>query len=223
MSDAVLGGIDGCVTTFALVSGAVGAGFSATVAVVLGLANLLADGFSMAVSNYEAIRAQGEHADALRRQEHDHIERIPDGEREEVRQIFAGKGFSGDTLETIVETICRDRTLWVDTMLQEEHGVALGAMHPWRSAITTFAAFVAVGLIPLLPLFVPAWPAAVQFGLSAALAALMFLLIGMLKSLVFGRSVWRSGLTTLATGSVAAALAFFTGYLLRMLFGISGI
>lgn len=223
MSDAVLGGIDGCVTTFAVVCGAVGAGFSATVAIVLGLANLVADGFSMAVSNFEAIRAQAEHAEALRRQEHDHIDRVPEGEREEIRQIFAGKGFTGDTLERIVDTICQDRQLWVDTMLQEEHGVALGEARPWRSALTTFAAFVVVGLIPLLPLFLPGWSAGWQFGLSAALAGLMFLGIGMLKSLVFGRPVWRAGLSTLATGGTAAALAFFTGYLLRSLFDISGL
>lgn len=58
LPDAVLGGIDGCVTTFAVVSGAFGAGFSPQVALVLGFANLIADGFSMAVSNYEAGQAQ---------------------------------------------------------------------------------------------------------------------------------------------------------------------
>ncbi|WP_459782554.1 VIT1/CCC1 transporter family protein, partial [Photobacterium sp. R1] len=92
-SDVVLGGIDGCVTTFAVVSGVVGAGFSPVVALVLGFANLIADGFSMAVSNYESIKTQGEFIKSLRDQEQDHIEKIPEGEREEIRLIFINKGF----------------------------------------------------------------------------------------------------------------------------------
>ncbi|MDA3807356.1 MAG: VIT1/CCC1 transporter family protein, partial [Thiomicrorhabdus sp.] len=67
ISDAVLGGIDGCVTTFAVVSGAFGAGFSPAVALILGLANLIADGFSMAVSNYEASKAQRDFTADIRR------------------------------------------------------------------------------------------------------------------------------------------------------------
>ncbi len=220
VSDAVLGGIDGCVTTFAVVSGAVGAGLPASVATVMGLANLIADGFSMAVSNYEANRAQQEHVSSLRAQEQMHIQTIPDGEREEIRQIFAGKGFAGDTLETIVETICRDSHLWVDTMLREEHGVQPAPLRPGRSAMVTFAAFIAVGLVPLLPFFVWGLPTAQQFASSAVLAALMFLGIGMAKSRVFGKPIWRSGLSTLMTGSAAAGLAFVTGWALRTLFGI---
>jgi hypothetical protein len=51
LADAILGGIDGCVTTFAVVAGAVGSGFTSVVIIVLGVTNLLADGFSMAASN----------------------------------------------------------------------------------------------------------------------------------------------------------------------------
>ncbi len=220
VSDAVLGGIDGCVTTFAVVSGAVGAGLPASVAIVMGLANLIADGFSMAISNFEAIRAQEEHVGSLRRAEELHIKTVPEGEREEIRQIFAAKGFTGDTLDSIVETICKDEHLWIETMLKEEHGVHHAGLRPWRSAATTFAAFCAVGLVPLLPFFVPDLASSQQFLGSAVLASLMFLLIGMAKSLVFGKSIWRSGLSTLLTGSAASALAFATGWILRNLFGV---
>jgi vacuolar iron transporter family protein len=92
LGDAVLGGIDGCVTTFAVVAGAVGAGFSGLVIVVLGYANLLADGFSMAVSNYQGTKSQRQQVEEARRGEERQIEEIPEGEREEVRQIFAAKG-----------------------------------------------------------------------------------------------------------------------------------
>jgi VIT1/CCC1 family predicted Fe2+/Mn2+ transporter len=223
VSDAVLGAIDGCVTTFAVVAGAYGAGFPAMVALVLGFANLLADGFSMAVSNYESVRAQQEYVESIRRTEEHHIEQIPDGEREEIRQIFAGKGFHGALLEEIVETITRNRALWVDTMLQEEYGLQTTFLNPWKAGGTTFVAFLAVGAIPLLPMLVPGLDPARQFLISSGLACVMFFAIGMLKSLIFARPVLKAGLQTLATGGAAAGLAFAAGTVLRSVFGIEAL
>lgn len=220
VSDMVLGGIDGCVTTFAVVSAAFGAGFSAAVVLVLGFANLLADGFSMAVSNYEAVKAQREYAELAQRTEERHIELVPEGEREEIRQIFAGKGFEGEMLEEIVDTITRDRGLWIDTMLAEEYGISRAEASPLRAALATFLAFCAVGAIPLLPFLFSALELHIRFALSALLAGLMFFAIGMLKSLVYRRSPWRSGFTTLLLGGAAASIALLVGYGLHTLFGI---
>jgi len=105
ISDAVLGGIDGCVTTFAVVSSVFGAGLPASIALILGFANLLADGFSMAISNYESVKADIEFNHDLRLTEEEHIDKVPEGEREEIRQIFQAKGFSGVTLMPISYTI----------------------------------------------------------------------------------------------------------------------
>lgn len=223
VSDAVLGGIDGCVTTFAVVSGTVGAGFSATVALVLGLANLLADGFSMAISNYESIKAQHEYKESMRRIEQQEIEQVPEGEREEIRQIFQQKGFEGEVLDKIVDTICKDEDLWIETMLVEEHGIQKTPPNPWKSATTTFLAFLFVGAMPLLPFLIPGLERQQQFIFSACLAGVMFFAIGTLKSLVFDKPAIRSGFKTLITGGAAAGLAFLTGYILRELFGIGGI
>lgn len=221
VSDAVLGGIDGCVTTFAIVSGAVGAGFPSSVALVLGFANLFADGFSMGVSNYESIIAQQEHVEGLKRTEEEHIEKVPEGEREEIRQIFQHKGFEGEVLEEIVKTISQDRRLWVDTMLAEEHGMAKHSSSPWRSAITTFVAFLIVGAMPLLPFLVSNLSMQQQFLISSFIAGVMFFSIGMLKSLIFSMPIFISGLRTLLTGGTAAALAYLTGYILRTVFNIA--
>ena len=220
LSDAVLGGIDGCVTTFAVVAGAVGAGFPTAVALVLGFANLVADGFSMAVSNYEAIDARRDLVDGLRRAEAWHIDRIPEGEREEIREIFRQKGFGGALLEQVVDTICSNRDLWIETMLAEEHGVEKDITHPLRSALATFAAFLAIGALPLLPLFAPL-ALVQQFVLSALIAAGVFFAIGMAKGVAYGRRPLRAGLRTLVNGSAAAALAFLVGYALRAAFGIA--
>ncbi len=218
--DAVLGGIDGCVTTFAVVAGVIGAGLHSSVAVVLGFANLLADGFSMAISNYESSKAQRELAEGIRQIEAEHIERIPGGEREEVRQIFQQKGFSGEILEEIVKTISEDRRLWIETMLTEEYGVQKAAPDPYKSAITTFTAFLLVGAMPLVPFLSSTLNTQAQFILSTCLAGLMFFSIGSFKSMVFDMPVFISGFRTLLTGGIAAGLAFITGHLLRELFDI---
>jgi vacuolar iron transporter family protein len=220
VSDAVLGGIDGCVTTFAVVSGAAGAGFPSSVAIVLGLANLFADGFSMAVSNFESTRSQGEFIAHTRRTEAAHIREVPEGEREEIRQIFRRKGFSGEVLERIVDTISADPNVWIDTMLVEEYGLRKEAPQPWRAAIVTFGAFIVVGAVPLAPFLVPGLGMTRQFYLSGGLAACVFAGIGMLKSAVFRQPMLRAGLTTLASGGAAASIAYLTGYLLHLAFGL---
>lgn len=220
LGDAVLGGIDGCVTTFAVIAGSTGAGFPAGVAVVLGLANLLADGFSMAASNYQAGKTERDRIARARRHEERHIDLIPDGEREEIRQIYAGKGFTGEALEHAVDNITRDRRLWVDTMLTEELGLPLETAHPLGMAFTTFGAFIAVGLVPLLPFFMPGLGPEETFAASCVMTAIAFLGVGAIKGYWLGTRWWRSGLETLLVGGIAAVLAYVVGAWLRAAFGV---
>jgi len=56
----VYGGTDGVVTTFAIIAGAIGAALSPSVILILGFANLFADGFSMASSNYLSRKSETE-------------------------------------------------------------------------------------------------------------------------------------------------------------------
>jgi VIT1/CCC1 family predicted Fe2+/Mn2+ transporter len=222
VSDAVLGGVDGCITTFAIVTGAVGAGFPPHVSLILGIAKLFADGLSMAVSNYESIKAHNDFIDAVRREEERHIEHVPEGEREEIRQIFAQKGFADAALEHIVATITADRRLWIETMLAEEHGLHGPHPNPLKSGAVTFVAFVLIGVIPLLPLLITTLSVPTQLYASLVLAAAVFFAIGSLKSLVFGQPAVKSGLATLLTGGAAAGIAYAVGYLLRSAFGVTG-
>ncbi len=219
LGDAVLGAIDGCVTTFAVVAGAIGGGFSGTVVIVLGFANLIADGFSMAVSNYLGTKSQREEIENARAAERRHIDQVPEGEREEIRQIFARKGFSGEVLEKVVAVITADRQLWVETMLTEELGLNSGGCSPRRAALATFVAFVTVGLLPLLPFLCPALDRVSRFTASAVMTAIAFAAVGVTKGLLLQRSALRSGLETLLTGGGAAALAYFVGAWLRRAYG----
>ena len=220
ISDAVLGGIDGCVTTFAVASSVVGAGLPASIALIMGFANLFADGFSMAVSSYESINTEIEYVDKIRRKEEEHIDKVPEGEREEIRQIFEKKGFGDKVLEEITNTICKDRSLWLDTMLVEEYGLQKNNLNPYISSITTFVAFVVVGAIPLLPFLASGINIKDTFLISAILAGVMFFLIGAIKGLLFTKPILTSGIRTLLTGGAAASLAFLVGYILRNFFNI---
>lgn len=220
LGDAVLGGIDGCVTTFAVVAGVTGAALPSGVAVILGLANLLADGFSMAAGNYQSGRTEQERLARARAHEERHIEHVPEGEREEVRQIYARKGFEGEALEHAVDTITSNRKRWVDTMITEELGLPLQVPDPVRIALATFAAFVTVGLVPLLPFFVPALGDDATFATSSVLTAIAFFGIGCVKGHRLGTSRWRGGLETLLVGGIAAVLAYAVGAWLRSAFGV---
>jgi vacuolar iron transporter family protein len=215
LGDAVLGGIDGCVTTFAVVAGSVGAGFPGIVAVILGFANLIADGFSMAVSNFQATKAQNEHVQLSRKDEELHVDQVPEGEREEIRQIFRNKGFHGDTLESIVNTITAEKDLWVNTMLTEELGLSIQTPNPVRAAVATFTSFMVVGVMPLIPFLMPDWSLDRQFVLSTLITGIVFFGIGAVKGYVLKRSRWKSGMETFVTGGSAAGLAYLTGRLLH--------
>jgi VIT1/CCC1 family predicted Fe2+/Mn2+ transporter len=220
LGDVVLGAVDGTVTTFAVVAGVAGAGLKGEVAVILGLANLLADGFSMAAGNYLSSKSQREVVARAREIEERHIDEIPEGEREEIRQIFAGKGFDGGMLEGIVKVITNDRRRWVDTMITEELGLQLDTPAPWRAALSTFAAFVVVGMVPLVPFLLPMGlgPGGI-FVSSTAATALSFFVVGSMKGLVVGRWWLTSGLEILGIGGAAAALAYLVGVLLA---GVGG-
>jgi VIT1/CCC1 family predicted Fe2+/Mn2+ transporter len=212
LRDWVYGGIDGTVTTFALVAGVIGAHLSANVILILGSANLIADGFAMAASNYLATRAEYEefrHAEAVERH---HIDAFPDGEREEVAQILRGLGMDGDLLGRAVAAVTADRDRWVRVMLRYEYGLPAEVRSPWRAAGSTFAAFLVCGLIPLVP-----FVAGLQdpFLVAAAATSLVFILIGALKSRWSTRPWWYSALGTLAIGGGAAAVAYGIGAWLR--------
>ena len=217
IKDFVYGGIDGAVTTFAVVTGVAGAGFSSVIIIVLGLANILADGFSMAVGNYLGTKADNQHLENERREELLEIEINPEGEREEIRQIYAAKGFSGNQLEEVVKVITADKTRWVNTMLQEEHGLQLQEHDAPRAALVTFFSFALVGLLPLTPFLINWWKTDIfsrPFAWSIGITLLAFFAIGALKGRFVNASWQRSGIETLLVGGFAALLAYVVGLLL---------
>jgi len=222
IKDFVYGAVDGAITTFAIVAGVAGAGLSAGIIIILGFANLLADGFSMAVSNYLGTRAENQHRINVRQMELDEIEQFPEGEKEEVRQIFARKGFKGKLLEDAVEVITADREKWIDTMVQEEHGLSLQDHDAFKAGLATFVAFCLVGFVPLIT-YVANWifPGTIAnpFFWSILLTGIAFFWVGAVKGQFVSQHWLLSGLETVGVGGIAAGMAYGVGVLLKGIVG----
>ncbi len=219
LGEFVYGGIDGSVTTFAVVAGAVGANLDSAVILILGFANLLADGFSMSVGAYLSNKSELDNFRRHEKIEYWEVEHLPELERKEIREIFAAKGFEGELLEKVVDVICSDRDRWVDTMMKEELGMMKEERSPFKIGLVTFLAFLAVGLIPLLVYvwdFLAGFPGNL-FLTASLLTAAAFAVIGFLKTYVTETSRWRGILETLALGVIAAAVSYFVGDFLEHL------
>jgi VIT1/CCC1 family predicted Fe2+/Mn2+ transporter len=218
LSDFIYGAVDGAVTTFAVVAGAAGANLDDEVVIILGGANLIADGFSMAVSNFLGSRAERQQRERARREEQMHIRLVPEGEREEVRQIFSSKGFEGADLDRVVDVITSDHDLWTETMMSEELGYGSTERNEFRAAAATLVAFLLVGALPLLVfVYDLIAPGEVDgaFAWSSLMTGVAFLVVGAMKARFVDQAWWRSALETFAVGGLAAVLAYFAGAVLE--------
>ncbi|MDA7946014.1 MAG: VIT1/CCC1 transporter family protein [Hyphomicrobiaceae bacterium] len=214
LRDWVYGGIDGTVTTFAIVAGSIGADLASRYVLILGVANLLADGFSMAAANYSGTKAEVEEYSLVREMEERHIETEPEGEREEIRQIFIAKGFKGKTLKDAVDVITAEKERWIDTMMTEEHGLPRIARSPVTAGVFTFLAFVICGFLPVAPFAFD-----INAGLltSTVMAAFTFFTIGSLRSHWSPVHWLRAGSETLAIGLASAGVAYLVGDFLKQI------
>lgn len=216
----VYGGIDGAVTTFAVVAGGYGANLDPGILIILGFANLLADGFSMSVGAYLSSKSERDNFDKHESIEYWEIENIPEVEREEIAEIYREKGFRGELLEKIVDHICSDKDLWVAEMMKDELGMMRETKSPFKIGLATLISFIAVGLIPLM---VYLWdfffPMEINsFFWTSVLTGLAFLIVGWLKGIVNQTSALRSILETVGLGLLAAVVAYYVGDVLESFF-----
>lgn len=214
LRDWVYGGIDGAVTTFAVVAGVAGAALSNNVILILGFANLVADGFSMAAGNYSSSRTESEQYDRLVGQVRRRIRDHADAERHVLEQIYERKGFSEGEARSLARTISANEDGWVQTVMIESFGMTPIVRSPIRAALNTYAAFLVCGFVPLLPYLI-----GLHFSVSAAMTGVVFFAIGSLKSRWTDVSWIRSGLNTLAIGGIAAVIAYLIGYGLELVVG----
>ena len=217
LGEFVYGGIDGCVTTFAVVAGSVGAGLESAVIIILGFANLLADGFAMSVGAYLSSKSNKDNYDKHRQVELWEVEHMPDSEKEEIREIYRAKGFTGDLLEKVVQVITSDKNRWVDEMMKDELEMMKDDKSPLYIGGVTYLSFLLIGLIPLIIYVVDYFNPLNQdlFLTASILTAIGFAIIGLLKAYVNQTRFWKGVLETLLLGGIAATVAYFVGDLLE--------
>jgi len=220
LGEFVYGGIDGSVTTFAVVAGAAGAELSSAVVIILGFANLIADGFSMSIGSYLSTKSERDNYHKHRNVEYWEVDNMPEAEREEIREIYRAKGFEGELLERVVDKITEDRDRWVDIMMKEELEMVEAQKSPFAMGLVTFISFIVVGFIPLLIYVYEYFSENFvehEFAISCVLTSLAFIGIGWLKAVVTQTNRLKGVLETLVLGASAAFLAYWVGDFLEKL------
>ncbi len=218
LGELVYGGIDGSVTTFAVVAGAAGANLSSAVVLILGFANLFADGFAMSVGSYLSNKSVRDNFEKHKKREYWEIDNLREREIQEIRDIYSAKGFTGKLLDDVVEVIISDKDRWVDVMMKEELEMILDPKEPWKSGAMTFVSFLVVGIIPLLVFladFIFNLKLVNSFLYSSVLTSLGFVGIGFMKSYVTETSHTKGIIETVTLGALAAMVAYMVGDVLE--------
>ncbi len=216
LGEFVYGGIDGCVTTFAVVAGSVGAGLDSAVIIILGFANLFADGFAMSIGAYLSSKSERDNYNKHKKIEYWEVDNMPDLEREEVRDIYRAKGFEGKLLEDIVEVITSDKDRWVAEMMKGELEMMEESKSPFMMGFVTYTSFILIGIIPLM-IYVLDYIIGFETNLflwTSLLTSLGFIIIGYFKTYVTQTNKFKGILETLSLGALAAFVSYAIGDLL---------
>lgn len=217
LPDVILGGQDGLVNVLGVLLGVAAATHVTRVVVVAGLAATFAESISMAAVAYTKTMAEGDLYESERAREHRHILHVPDLEREEIRTMYRQKGFEGDLLDRVVDTITADKEVWVAVMMAEEHGLApVDRGRALRSALVVGVSALVGSLVPIAPFVLLSVRAAMPA--SVVVAALTLFVAGAYKAHLTVGSLWWSGLELAAIGTVSA----FAGYAVGALFEMGG-
>ena len=219
LAEFVYGGIDGIVTTFAVVSAVAGAGLEPGVVLILGFANLCSDGLSMGISAYLAERSDVDQYRKQRREVVHVLESSIDKASRTIAKNLKKYGFKGKELDATTSQIAGSKNA-ADFIMKEEHGLA---EEPEGASVVGFVTFLAFLIFGIVPLLVYLYDEIFDVGLSnpfsgtIVLAGLAFALIGWLKSRVAHAPVMRSILETLILGLVASGASFYIGRWLETL------
>jgi VIT1/CCC1 family predicted Fe2+/Mn2+ transporter len=219
LPELVYGGIDGIVTTFAVVAGAAGAHLSVQIVLILGMANLIADGLSMSVGAYLAKRSEIDNYQKHLRKENLKIQSNSEKATQQLKEIYEEKGFTGKDLEVIVSQIQSNKELWAHTLLVYRHELLPENKSAHKAGFFTLIAFVVAGAVPLIT-FLFTQENTTQFSpfaLSSICAAIAFILIGWGKHILTQGGLLKSILETLSLGALAATAAYFVGDILEKL------
>lgn len=218
----VLGGLDGIITTFAVVSGATGGGLGTEVILVLGFSNILADAMSMGVGDALSTKAENEYILAEKKREEWELEHFPEGEINECVQILVEKGMAQADAEAVIRRYAKYPDLFVEWMMnfELEMQVPDDDENPWKDGFVTFLAFVFFGIFPLLAYAIASaagsnLEAMELFTISCVISAVMFFILGSLKTHFTKQKWWQGGFEILIMGSSTAAVSYVVGWIVE--------
>ena len=212
LRDVILGGQDGLVNILGIILGVIAGGGSKAVLLAAGFAAAITESISMGAVGYTSATAERDYYQAERDRESAEIDATPEEERQEIREIYAAKGFSGDLLDRVVDTITGNRDGWLATMMDEElHLQPVNDRDIFRSAVVITIATLIGHMIPLLPF---AWlPRATALITAIALSALVLFGVGVYSAATLVGDWRKSGLRMVVIGLGAAAVGFLIGRL----------
>lgn len=215
LSDIILGGQDGLVNVLGVILGVAAATNDPRIVVVAGLAATFAESISMGAVAYTSTQADSAFYESELAREYRHIQEVPHLERNEIRHIYSDKGFEGDLLERITDTITANQDIWVAVMMAEEHQLTpVNRSQALRSAIVVGIAAIIGSLIPLVPfIFLPVTASILT---SILLTALVLYIVGAYKARITVGRPWRSGLEMAVIGTVSALVGYVVGALLKL-------
>lgn len=211
MRDIILGVNDGLVSTFLLVSGVVGGGLTSTDVLLTGVAGALAGMISMAIGEYLATKSQEEVFDAeLALEAHHHIEHR-DIERQQLREMLAEHGMSGDDLDTVVDIIDSDDAVMLSMHKALEFGIVDEERRsPFAAALTSGLLFLGGAIPPVLPFAFIGNPSTALI-VSGVLTGIGLFGVGVVKTIQTRKNPYLSGAENLALGFAGGVVAYGVG------------
>jgi vacuolar iron transporter family protein len=202
------------VNILGIILGVIAGGGSDTVLLAAGFAAAITESISMGAVGYTSSISERDYYQAEETREASEIAAMPDAERQEIRDIYAAKGFSGNLLENVVDTITANRETWLATMMNEElHLQPVQTIDILRTAIVITIATLVGHLIPLIPFMI--LPRTSALVLAIVLSALALFAVGVYSAVTLVGDWRRSGLRMVAIGLGAAAVGFLIGRLLN--------
>jgi len=214
-SDIILGGQDGIVNVLGIILGIAAATGDVRIVIVAGLAATFAESVSMAAVAYTSTLADADYYESEREREYRHIQEVPVIEKDEIREIYKRKGFKGELLEQIVDTITENKDVWVAVMMAEEHRLSpISRKGALRSALIVGMSAIVGSLIPIIPfLFLPI---TTSMWVSVLITALTLFVVGAYKAHIYVGSPGKSGLEMAAIGTISALVGYLVGVLLKV-------
>jgi len=220
IKDIVYGANDGIITTFAVIAGVAGADLPVAAIILLGLANLIADGFSMAASDYLGSKSERDFAKKEFALEEEELDDVPEQEIDEMMKLLEEHGYSHEDATALTKLMLKNKDFFTDLMMHEEVEVSpheSGSLE--AGPLATFASFALAGAIPLTPFFfLSSTDQAFIYSIISTAVTLFF--VGALRTLITRRHWFLSGLEMLSVGGIAALLAYSIGFFLKASVGI---